>query len=49
MHFWEREKEMIIEWKYEETEPRMLKTFLKEKKISKKCSQKLNLEVGNWK
>lgn len=46
MHFWEREKEMIIEWKYEETEPRMLKTFLKEKKISKKMLAKVKFRGG---
>lgn len=46
MHFWEREKEMIIEWKYKETEPRILKAFLKEKKVSKKMLAKVKFSGG---
>ena len=37
---------MIIEWKYEEIEPKPLKTFLKEKEVSKKMLAKVKFRGG---
>lgn len=37
---------MIIEWKYEETEPKVLKNFLQEKEVSKKLLAKVKFKGG---